>query len=195
MSPDVLSSHTTGDQFKVKTRASCKSSSVIYLVTCRRCGQQYVGEMGQLLHCRINGHHFDITHRRTEDFPMASHFNIHVHSQADTTVMVIDQVHSHDSCLCKIRESRWIRTLETLFPTGMNLMVDSLWSLHIPLEDLREFSCPAIKTLASLHSWTNHFLCCVVCLKHRSYNVFLARAWKRPIIRSKRRDYWCAHII
>ena len=72
----------------------------------------------QPLHCRINSHSFDIMHMRTEDSPVAAHFNIDAHSQADMTVMVINQVHSHDSCLRKIRESRWIRTLETSFPLG-----------------------------------------------------------------------------
>ena len=76
--------------------------------------------------CRINSHCFDITHTRTEDSPMAAHFNNNVRSQADMTVMVIDQVYNHDPCLQKILESRWIRTLETLFPLEMNLRVDSL---------------------------------------------------------------------
>ena len=35
LATDEFSSHTTGEIFKM---TSCKSSSVIYLVTCRRCG-------------------------------------------------------------------------------------------------------------------------------------------------------------
>ena len=50
---DEFSSHTTGQSFKVKFHASCKSSNVVYLITCRRCGLQYVGETSQLLHTRI----------------------------------------------------------------------------------------------------------------------------------------------
>ena len=56
MATDEFSSYTTGKVFKVKFSASCKSSNVIYLITCRRCGLQYVGEMGQPLHMRVNGH-------------------------------------------------------------------------------------------------------------------------------------------
>ena len=52
---DEFSSHTTGKSFKVKIRASCKSSNVIYLIMCRRCGQLYVGETGQPFHLRVNG--------------------------------------------------------------------------------------------------------------------------------------------
>ena len=78
---------------------------------CMGCGQQYVGEMGQPLHCRIKGHCFDITHQRTDDSPVAEHFNADAPLLADMSVMVIDQIRSCDPCLRKILESRWIRTI------------------------------------------------------------------------------------
>ena len=123
---DVFTSRTTGRQFKVKVSASCKSSNVIYLIQCKRCGHQYVGETGQPVHLRINGHRFDIMHRRTDESPVAAHFNSEAHSMEDMTVMVIDQIHSRDPTLRKIKESRWIRDLGTSYPFGMNLRVDSL---------------------------------------------------------------------
>ena len=121
-------SHTAGEQLKVMIRASCKSSSVIYII-CRRCGQQYVGETGQPLHWRMNDHCSDILQGRTEVSPVATHFNIESHSQADMIFMVIDQVYTHDPCLRKTWESRWIRTLRTSSLLGMNLWVNSQWSL------------------------------------------------------------------
>ena len=90
MATDEFSSHTTGKVFKVKFNASCKSSSVIYLITCRRCGLQYVGEMGQPLHMRVNGHQYDITHRRTEESPVGEYFNSGTHGESDMTVTVIE---------------------------------------------------------------------------------------------------------
>ena len=102
-----------GWQYKVKIKASCKSSNVIYLITCRRCGQQYVGKTEQLLHCRINNHRYDITHRRTEESHVAEHFNSNADTQAGMVIMVIDQMHSSNPCLQKIRESKWTRTLGT----------------------------------------------------------------------------------
>ena len=77
---DEFSSHTTGQVFKVKFQASCKSPDVIYLITCRRCGLQYVGETGQPLHIQINNHCFNIAHQRTEDSPVAEHFTNGEHS-------------------------------------------------------------------------------------------------------------------
>ena len=121
-----FSSHRTGKSYKVKFHASCKSSNIIYLITCRRCGLQYVGETSQPLHARINGHRSDIVHRRTDVFPVAEHFNSGAHSVLDMTVMVIELSTSHDPCLRKVKEGRWIRTLETLLTSGMIFRVDSL---------------------------------------------------------------------
>ena len=90
MAMDKFSSHTIGKVFRVKFSASCKSSNVIYLIMCRRCGLQYVGKTGQSLHMRINGHRYDITHRKTEESPVAEHFNRGVHKQSDMAVMVIE---------------------------------------------------------------------------------------------------------
>ena len=130
MTTDEFTSHKTGQVFKMKFAASCKSSNIVYLISCRRCGHQYVGETGQQLHCRINSHRYDIRQRRTEESPVAKHFNSAGHTLADLTVVAIDQLHSHDACLRKIRESRWIRTLGTSHPFGMNLREDSLSNLH-----------------------------------------------------------------
>ena len=65
-------------------------------------------------------------HGEMEKSPVAEHFNSEGHTLADMTVMAINKIHSHDSCLHKIQESRWIRTLGASYPSGMNLGMDSL---------------------------------------------------------------------
>ena len=85
-----------------------------------------MGETSQPLHARINGHWLDIMHRRTDVSPVAEHFNSGAHSVVDMTVMVIELSPSHDPCLRKVKEGKWIRTLEPSSPSGVNLRVDSL---------------------------------------------------------------------
>ena len=85
-----------------------------------------MGETGQVLRRRINGHQYNITHRDTEGSLVALHFNSEGRMLADMTVVAIDKIYSHDSCLRKIRESKWMKTLGTSYPLGMNLRVDSL---------------------------------------------------------------------
>ena len=89
---------------KVKSRASYKSSNIVYLTTCRRCGLQYVGEMSQPLHARIDGHWSDITHWRTDVSAVAEHFNTSAQSVSDMTVMVIELSPSCDPCLQKVKD-------------------------------------------------------------------------------------------
>ena len=58
----------------------------------------YVRGTGQALHCRINADHHNIVHGRTNESPIVAHFNSNTHLQADITVVVIDQLHSHNPC-------------------------------------------------------------------------------------------------
>ena len=85
-----------------------------------------MGETGQLRHHRINGHQYNITHRNTEESPVVLQFNGEGHTLPDMTVMAIDKIYSHNSCLLNMQESRWIRTPGTSYPLGMSLRVDSL---------------------------------------------------------------------
>ena len=69
--------------YKVKFCASCKSSNIVYLITCRRCGLPYVGETRQPLHARVDGHWYDILHRKTDVSSVAEHFNSTVHLESE----------------------------------------------------------------------------------------------------------------
>ena len=85
-----------------------------------------MGETGQPLHLRINNHRADVAHKRVAEKPVAAHFNTNGHSADDMTVMVIERLWRDDPILRKIRESRWIASLDTSCPSGMNLRTDSL---------------------------------------------------------------------
>ena len=91
----------------------------------RVCGQQYVDKTGQSLNERMNNHRTDVTHKRTEK-PVSAHFNLPSHSIHDMEVLIIKQMKTNDPLQHKIHESRWINDLQTGFPTGMNLRMDSL---------------------------------------------------------------------
>ena len=81
---------------------------------------------------KINGYRSDIPHRRTDVSPVAKYFNSGAHSELNMMVMVIELSLSCDPCLQKVKEGRWIRTLETLLPSEMNVQVDSLTNLCLP---------------------------------------------------------------
>ena len=106
-----------------------KNFFITCLITCRAYGLQYMGETSQPLRARINGHQSDITPRRTDVSLITEHFYSSAHSVLDMTVIVIELSPSCDPCLQKLKDSRWIRTLETMFLSGLNVWVDSLWNL------------------------------------------------------------------
>ena len=67
------------------------------------------------------------------DSSMVTQFNNSAHHcQEDMTVTVSDQVYSHNSCLRKIQQNTWIRTVGTASPLRINLGVNTLQSLKVP---------------------------------------------------------------
>ena len=77
-----------------------------------------MGETEQPLNERMNNHRADVRHNRTEKL-VALHFNSPGHTLDDLRVMVIERLWKSDTVLRKIRESRWISTLDTTWPKGI----------------------------------------------------------------------------
>ena len=115
----TFESARTGEKFRARVTANCRTKNIVYLIECRKCRKQYIGETENPLHLRMNGHRSDY-YRKLSDKPVAEHFNTTGHSFEDLTVMVIEQIMA-DSARRKQRESFWIYTLRTLTPDGLNL--------------------------------------------------------------------------
>ena len=98
---------------KIRHEFKCTTRNLVYLIRCRRCGLQYVGEMGNPLHTRMNGHRSDIRTGKI-DKPVAAHFTQPDHSLEDLQVMGIQKIYREDTTLRKLHESYWISTLGTL---------------------------------------------------------------------------------
>ena len=123
---DSIKCHTTGKVHPVRVSATCKTTDVIYVISCLKCGKQYVGETSQALHLRMNGHRSDIRLKKTTEKPVAHHFCSPGHKLDHLSVMVVDQTPLGDTVLRKNREARWIRCLKTAQPEGMNIRTDQL---------------------------------------------------------------------
>ena len=61
---ETFKSHSTGTTHKTRSTFTCKTRNLVYLIQCRKCGLQYVGETANPLHIRMNGHRSDIHTRR-----------------------------------------------------------------------------------------------------------------------------------
>ena len=99
-------------------------TNLIYLITCKHCSVQYVGQTKNRLLTRFQGHHFDIQNQNdtiSHDTTMnAARFNglkisvlQFMRSPADSRSGEIER--DREDC-------RWIHRLATVVPQGLNLM-------------------------------------------------------------------------
>ena len=123
-----FASYCTGRKFILDRKGyfSCKSKNVIYLITCKKCGIQYVGQTTQALHCRLNGHRSSILGNQKNTY-LSNHFRSEGHCIGDLSIQIIDFI---DESKCKDKgelvkelnkkEDFYIKTLNTMYPLGLN---------------------------------------------------------------------------
>ena len=100
----TIRSTTTGKISKVKASADCCTKNVVYVIECKRCAVQYIGEMVSTLCVCLTGHRLDIHHQRT-DRPVAKHFCQADHSIHNLTIMAVEKIHRNDINLRQRKES------------------------------------------------------------------------------------------
>ena len=96
---------------------------MIYLISCKKCGTQYVGETSQALRSRFNNHRNRL--KRLCGLYLYQHFNSDDHALEDITIMTIEEVVVQPddiSLACKRlkREEFWYWELCTVYPYGLN---------------------------------------------------------------------------
>ena len=112
---------------------NCNSSNVIYLITCRKCRLQYVGETAQKLRERRNHHDSCFSHPEKDNNCriLSDHFSKGLCKNATYSVHIIeklvgsgrDEEGEVDPSLTTIRrkkETEWMLKLRTVFPYGLN---------------------------------------------------------------------------
>ena len=133
----TFKSSLTGREYLVicNSHLSCDSKHVVYLISCRKCGFQYVGETSQLLRCRINQHRSSIRKSNPSTL-VAKHFASPGHTVDDIRVMPIERIEPHPNetqrsidSRRRTREDFWIRELGTLDPYGLNDKLQSFGTI------------------------------------------------------------------
>ena len=121
---DTFTSTTTGESFKINHKLNCVDNCVIYLLTCKCCGKQYVGETTDEFRLRWNNYKSnDRKNARNEACTqehLFEHFKSEGHSGflGNVSITLIDKTDGKDP---KRRENYWIRTLKTYAPFGLNI--------------------------------------------------------------------------
>ena len=113
--------------YKTRYNCTCKSSNLIYCLSCKRCGIQYVGQTKNRLMDRFQDHFYKIGHNKPNS-EIAKHFNLPDHKGLeDVELCVLDFIHADpvgrkSKYLRDLIEFNWIQRLHTNAPTGLNVM-------------------------------------------------------------------------
>ena len=101
---------------------NCKSKNLIYLIECKKCTKQYIGETKRQLHERFGEHRRSIQnhHQLTKPTPVSAHFNQPGHSINHLLLTPLELIHSKRDSVRKAREAHLINKATTLEPLGIN---------------------------------------------------------------------------
>ena len=116
------------NKFTIRQHLNCGSENVIYLIRCKKCNMQYVGQTGQTLRKRFANHKVSINKNKPN--PVARHFNQEGHNLQDCCITPIEQLSvrkdKNDNKFALIkREIYWINILGTASPHGINRITDT----------------------------------------------------------------------
>uniref|UniRef100_A0A803K2I9 Reverse transcriptase domain-containing protein n=1 Tax=Xenopus tropicalis TaxID=8364 RepID=A0A803K2I9_XENTR len=125
----TFSSSVSGTVFNMHFYANCNTRYVVYLLTCSRCSIQYVGCTTRSLKSRMREHIRHIA-ARSSNSPVARHFLQCCQSDLSFLhIQVIDKIlpdaRRSDLYARLLRsEVKWIFTLDTRHPNGLNSIFD-----------------------------------------------------------------------
>ena len=122
----IYTFHSTGDPRIINHRIDCNSRNVIYMVECRRCNKQYIGETKRQLVLKERSNE----HRRPVDkqvhpnnyklTAVSGHFLSLNHSASDMQLIPLKPIKSNRDDVRKVREAHLIDKGQTLEPKGLN---------------------------------------------------------------------------
>ena len=90
-----------------------------------KCKELYIGETANSLRQRLHGHLSDI--RTEQEKPVAQHFSDIFHTPEENMVIypieqILEQGSDEKNKKKRLQiEAKWIKALDTMYPTGMNL--------------------------------------------------------------------------
>ena len=121
----VLYFFTTNEARKITDSISCHSKNLIYLIECKKCHLQYIGESKRQLNERFGEHRRStgsiLNHQQLSiTTPVSLHFNQAGHSINDVHLIPIELIRSKRDSVRKAREAHLINKAKTLHPFGIN---------------------------------------------------------------------------
>ena len=111
----ATSNNTTVD---INASVNCKTTNIIYCITCQKCKMQYIGESERSIQERFSEHKTYVASNQVSK-ATGAHFNLPGHSISEMRVVILEKVHSLDPLLRKEREELFICNFNTKYK-GLN---------------------------------------------------------------------------
>ena len=120
-----ITSYHTKETYNCMKKISCRSSNVIYCLTCTNCGKQYVGQTLRRIKDRLYEHLKDIDSLNKEK-PLGLHFYQSCRKNPEIKCHILEFIkkppRSPEAQIIRDRiEKRWIHLLKTPVPLGLNI--------------------------------------------------------------------------
>ena len=122
-----VTSNTNKFVFKIRQELNCNSKNLIYLVHCKECDKQYIGQTGRSLRLRTNNHRADIVDPKRNS-SVGHHFNNGMCTIEDFSITPIfrcpelDTIDKTNKLRLKI-EQYFIEAFKSYLPYGLNVAV------------------------------------------------------------------------
>ena len=118
-------SNSTRRKYRTLKKITCRSSNLIYCISCKECGKQYVGQTKHEIKVRLTNHRSSI--RNKYETPVARHFVSHGNIKNPPMKVHILQLVSNSvgidtKNLRDMWEDIWMSRLNTIIPNGMNIL-------------------------------------------------------------------------
>ena len=123
-----ITSTFSGRSYIAKYNVDCKSSNLIYCISCKKCKMQYVGQTMLGLGIRFSTH-YNLISSQSNTHSVSRHFSKPDHNGLDDLeIHIVDFIFAKpDSTKAtKLRntiETNWIHKLRTQAPIGINIEV------------------------------------------------------------------------
>ena len=123
---DSFSSHVTSTSYTINHSLDCNSRNVVYLISCKVCGFQYVGSTTTKFRLRFNNHKsrlrahskMSAANKESDDLVYRHFYGPGHHGLQDVSIQLIDKVNAREDLLAK--EGQWAYRLRSLQPDGLN---------------------------------------------------------------------------
>ena len=119
---ETFTSTSTNQTYKINHKFNCNESSLIYLLTCKICRKQYVGQTVGIFHSSWKNYKSNDRKYLVGESCMQEHISEHFNSEGHTgfldnvSVTLIDKTDSKNPGK---RKNYWIHTLKTMALWGL----------------------------------------------------------------------------